>query len=276
MRTLAETDTSGVLLKLLNDAKLEADELRSRLERAERILLSTRLIMGHEIKRPATAIVGYLDLALEKADEETQGGIVDAIRKARRECQPLDELGAFFLRLLKADPVRSRGRETTMDAEQCVSEALDRLPDGLRARERVTVRIAPGAEALRADTDVVNVILVNLVENALRYSGSDSPVDVSVEKSADRRGADAGNLIKIRVADRGVGIPEDSIRAVFKPFVRLQEGESRGAGLGLTLVRSLAELQGGSVFIRSEENKGTTVYVTIPEAPNTDRGAVLP
>ena len=65
------------------------------------------------------------------------------------------------------------------------------------------------------------------------------------------------------------------IGRVFKPFVRLRQDAGRGAGLGLTLVRSLAELHGGSVYIKSAEGRGTTVIVTIPELPETDRGAVL-
>jgi signal transduction histidine kinase len=100
-------------------------------------------------------------------------------------------------------------------------------------------------------------------------------VEVGVERTADRRGAAAGDLLKIRVTDHGGGIPEEFIKGVFKPFVKVREDVSRGTGLGLTLVRSLVELQGGNVFIKSEENKGTTVYVTIPETPVTDGGAVL-
>jgi signal transduction histidine kinase len=275
MRVLTDTDTSGVLLKLLNEARLEADELRARLERSERILLSTRMIMGHEIKRPATAIGGYLDLAIDQAGAETRGEVIDAIQKARRECKPLDELGSFFLRLLKMDGRRNGEHGKLLDAKNCLEEVLARLPEELGAKSRVTTRVAPDAARFRADPDALNIILVNLIENALQYSDAGSPVEVTVEKSAEKRGAAAGDLLRIRVADHGGGIPEESIKAVFRPFVRLREDVSQGVGLGLTLVRSLVELQGGSVFIRSEESTGTTVHVTIPETPLTDGGAVL-
>jgi signal transduction histidine kinase len=275
MRVLTETDTSGVLLKLLNEARLEADELRERLERSERILLSTRLIMGHEIKRPATAIGGYLDLALDRAGAEAQGDVMEAVRKARSECKPLDELGSFFLRLLRADGRHTAERAKTADIERCLENALDRVPEGLGARDRVTVRIAPEVAGFRADPDALTIVLVNVIENALQYSDPGSQVEVSVERSVDKRGAAAGDLLKVRVTDHGCGIPEESIKAVFKPFVKLKQQVSNGAGLGLTLVRSLVELQRGSVLIRSEQNKGTTVYVTIPETPVTDGGAVL-
>ena len=262
-------------MKLLNEARLEADDLRKRLERNERVLLSTRLIMGHELKRPATAIGGYLDLAIEQAGDGADGDVLDAIRKARSGCTQLDELSSFFLKLLKMDGRQIEAFAETLDMTRCVDDVLERLPDDLGARERVTVRVSPEVANVRTNSDALKVILVNIIENALLYSRPDSPVEVTVEKSPDKRGAASGDLVKIGVADRGRGIPEQSIQRVFKPFVRVHEDVARGVGLGLTLVRSLVELLGGSVFIRSEEKKGTTVYVTIPEAPLTDGGAVL-
>jgi two-component system sensor histidine kinase VicK len=98
---------------------------------------------------------------------------------------------------------------------------------------------------------------------------------VTVERAPDKRGVGPADLLKIRVVDHGMGIPEEMINKIFKPFVRLRENTGPGTGLGLTLVRSLAELHGGSVFIRSEEGRGTWVFVTVPEMPETDRGAVL-
>ena len=275
MRVLTETDTSGILLKLLNEARLEANDFRERLERSERILLSTRLIMGHEIKRPATAIGGYLDLLVEEARAESRPEVLDALTKARRECGLLGELSSFFLQLLKLDGRQPAGRAETVNTRECLEEVFGRLPEGLDAKGRVTSWISPDAAEFGANSDALSIILVNLVENALLYSEAGSPVEVRVERSADKRGAAAGDLLKIQVTDHGDGIPEEFVKGVFKPFVRLQEDVSRGVGLGLTLVRSLVELQGGSVFIRSEKKKGTTVHVTIPETPTLGAGTVL-
>ncbi len=268
-------DTSETLLKLLNETRREADGLRKRLETDERTLLSTRLIMGHELKRPTTAIRGYLDLALEQFDPSADAEAVDAIKKARNECGLIDELNSFFLRLLKADGKRVAGRGLAVDIGRCVGEVLEHLPDDLDARARVTVRVSPDATRFRSSVDAIRVILANVVENALLYSEAGKPVDVRIERACDRRGAASCDLLQIRVADRGTGIPEESVKKVFEPFVRLRGHVSRGAGLGLTLVRSLAELYGGSVHIESEEGQGTTVYVTLPETPEGDGGSIL-
>ena len=80
MALQTESRTSADLLKIVNEAVTEADALRKRLVKYERTLLSTRMIMGHELKRPATAIKGYLDLVLEKADDMSSD-TVEAIKK---------------------------------------------------------------------------------------------------------------------------------------------------------------------------------------------------
>jgi signal transduction histidine kinase len=275
MKAQMEVENAGAVLRLLNEARAEADELRRRLERDERVLLSTRMIMGHELKRPATAIRGYLDLVIEQSDPRVNGDALEAIKKARDECALLDELGSFFLRLLKVDRRRTDGRGESVKPGECVTDVLGRFPEDLRARDRVSVAVSPDAATFRSDADAVTVILENVIENALIYSDPKSPVEVSVERTTDKRGVGLADLLKIRVTDHGPGIPEEMINRVFKPFVRLRQDTGNGAGLGLTLVRSLAELHGGSVYIRSEEGRGTRVYVTLPELPESDRGAVL-
>ena len=275
MKVQTDVDTSRALLRLLNEARTEADELRKRLEKDERVLLSTRIIMGHELKRPATAIRGYLDLALQQSGPGVHGDVRDAIKKAQDECRLLDELSSFFLRLLKVDGRRAEGRREVVEMNECIEAVLDSLPETLHARERVSVHVSPDAARFGSDADAVRIILENVIENALLYSNPEDPVEVTVERAPDKRGVGPADLLKIRVVDHGTGIPEEMINKIFKPFVKLHENTGPGAGLGLTLVRSLAELHGGSVFIRSEEGRGTWVFVTVPEMPETDRGAVL-
>ena len=103
MKAKTKPDESRAALNLLGEARAEADQLRARLRMMEQIVLSTRLIMGHELKKPATAIRGYLDLALEEVNGQTPDGFGDSLRKARSECDLLNDLNLFFLELLKID-----------------------------------------------------------------------------------------------------------------------------------------------------------------------------
>jgi len=274
MKVQTDSRTSADLLRIVNEAVSEADVLRKRLERHERTLLSTRLLMGHELKRPATAIKGYLDLALENA-EDISSDVLKVIEKAKDECKLLDELNSFFLQLLRVDGVPMPTTGETADIASCAENIIDHMPEGLDASNRVTVTVSPDASVFRANSNTIKLVLANLVENALVYSRAESQVRVNIERAEDKRGMGGADLLKIRIEDKGRGIPEDFIQRIFRPFVRLHDDITDGSGLGLTLVRTLVELHGGSIFIRSEENNGTTVHVTIPEMAKAEEPSVL-
>jgi signal transduction histidine kinase len=266
MDVQTDPGTSSALLKLLNEARSEADDLRKRLERQQKTLLSTRLIMGHELKRPTTAIRGFLDLALEQASPNGNGKCADSISKAIGECGLLDELNSFFVELLKVDGGASSASAEIVSVDDCLIEILDHFPESLDSRARVSLHISPGARRFRSNRNALRIILSNVLENALMYSDPGSPVEVRVDRVVDNSGMTEGDLLKIHVIDEGKGIPAGLVKTIFKPFVRLSQGASNGVGLGLTLVRSLVELHGGSVHVHSEMGRGTTIRITIPEA----------
>jgi signal transduction histidine kinase len=268
MKTKPETEKTQILQNLLSQARSEADQLRQKLRKCEQIILSTRLIMGHELKKPATAIGGYLDLALEEADGGRYVDSLDNVQKARSECDLLNELNHFFLELLKVerDEEVLHGDRSTI--ESFITNIFDHLPEELEARKRVEMDIADEAQSFRVNANAFKVILSNVIENALNYSPKDETVHVEIEKSKDKRGIGNREILKIRVTDHGAGIPKVYLKKIFSPFVRLHPDEISGSGLGLTLVRSLVELCGGDVHIKSGKESGTTVQVTIPEIDN--------
>lgn len=269
---LGKTET---LTSLLNEARAEADALRAKLQVYEKTFMSSRLIMGHELKRPATAICGYLELALEEIESADKGTVKETLEKAQKECALLNEVNSLFLDLLKIDdyPVAPEGQFIVI--RDCVKEVIGHLSPDLRAKERIDVHIAPNADTVSFNLNALKVVLMNVIENALVYSDGDAPVNVAVEKMPDKRGLGESNLLRIRVTDQGKGIPDKFLRQIFKPFVRLNGRQGRGAGLGLTLVRSLVELHGGSVYVRSIEGEGTTIHITVPEIPARNGGAIV-
>ncbi|MDH3215211.1 MAG: HAMP domain-containing histidine kinase [Candidatus Krumholzibacteria bacterium] len=270
MKTKEQTGKSQTVLNLLNEARAEADGLRARVMKLEQIILSTRLIMGHELKKPATAISGYLELALEEMDSSSQDRLEEKIQKARTECALLNELNMFFLELLKVDGGEEVLWGSKIELRDFVEKVLDHLPPSLDTARRVKTRIAPNINDFHTNPDAFKIILTNIIENALKYSSKDSEVLVDIRRAPDKRGMRDQELLRIRVTDHGVGIPEAHLKRIFIPFVRLHKDITEGSGLGLTLVRSLVELYGGDVYIKSTEKDGTTVHVTIPEADNED------
>jgi signal transduction histidine kinase len=273
MKTKVLDGTVEVLRSLLGEARAEADGLRTRLRQVEQILLSTRLIMGHELKKPTTAISGYLDLALEDLKDGASDAASENVTKARGECDLLVELNAFFLELVKVNSVDEVMQGSRVDLRSFVMDTIKHFPSVLNAQGRVKTRLSPHIQDFRINSNAFKIILANIVENALKYSPADSEVLVDVRRIPDKRGMQQRDILQIKVQDRGLGVPAKEIDRVFAPFVRLREDVAEGSGLGLTLVRSLVELYGGDIHIKSTQGNTTTVYVTIPEAAEPDNAS---
>jgi signal transduction histidine kinase len=277
MTTRTENEKAQVLEQLLGAARREADELRRKLEHFERVIASTRLVMGHELKKPTTAISGYLDLLADELEKSEDGELLSWVEKARSECQLLNELNAFYVELLRMEgEADDTVGEVPVDVRRLVREVVEAIPEELDAGNRVHVWVDDDVEPLPLSRSSLKLIVMNLVENALIYSQVRTPVRVEVEETAEKRGMQGGRLLKIRVSDDGVGIPASYLQRIFSPFVRLREDIAEGSGLGLTLVRSLVELAGGEVFVRSRgSGSGTTVHVTLPVAEKEGRDPVV-
>ena len=201
-----------------------------RLERYRRIMASTRLVMGHELKKPTTAISGYLELAHEdvrrgrarrRARLHRQGA--RRVRAARRAQRVLSRPAQGGRRQRRRPCVeqrrRRRGRSTRRSS---------RLPSDLRRRRARARRrgdsLPPAAgESQRAQADRAQPAR----ERAQLFAGHDSAVRVEAEVSRDMRGAGDGELLKLRVIDQGEGIAPNDMKRVFMPFVRLDDGQAR-------------------------------------------------
>lgn len=264
--------SSGQSLREASAAREEAERQRERADRLEKIILATRLIMGHELKKPTTAISGYLDLVCDDLDGADDLATLAYARKAREECKLLDELNRFYLDLLAVDTGEETLGSAPVDVASLIAEIVGHLPSRLDARGRVKINVAPAAGLIGVESNALKLILRNLIENSLLYSQKNTPVRVEVSCIGGEVGAQNDNRIKFRVKDDGVGIPEEYLNKIFSPFIRLREDIAEGSGLGLTLVRSLVELYDGEVLIRSALGKGTTVHLTLPGDPN---GTVL-
>lgn len=258
-------DRARVLDNLLSEARAEADSLRRRVKQLEKIIMSTRLIMGHEIKKPSTAISGYLDLISDDLETSDMLTTLAYAHKAQDGCKLLDELSVFYLELLKLNTSLEYLGKTQIDAASFISEVVGHLPAKFDARNRVKVNVQQDVGLIEFSRDALKIIMLNLIENGLTYSQKNTQVRVEVENEVEKRGAMRGErIINIRVRDEGLGIPQDYLKKIFSPFVRLREDIAEGSGLGLTLVHSLVELYDGQVTIRSTLGKGTTVFLTLP------------
>jgi two-component system phosphate regulon sensor histidine kinase PhoR len=145
-----------------------------------------------------------------------------------------------------------------------VGQAVARAVDFYRHRaERegveLSVSIAPRLPAVWFDERALELLLMNLLDNALKYAKEGKVVTIDVRL--------AKNALELRVSDKGPGVPASERRRIFERFVRgsaVAEKQVRGSGIGLALVKHIAESHGGQAWVESELGHGSTFVVTIP------------
>jgi signal transduction histidine kinase len=274
METRTE-DRVQVLEKLLADARAECDRQRRQLDRYANIIVSTRLIMGHELKKPATAISGYIDLLAEVCEDNGDYDALGFVEKAAEECALLNDLNEYFIELLKVGSEETIVGREPVDVRAIIRDVIAGFRRGKGAERDLSLKLDLPETLVDVDANALRLVLMNLVDNAINYSRANTPVRIEAERGVDRRGGNEQPLLKVRVIDEGLGIPERYLRRVFQPFVRLHQDVAEGSGLGLTLVKSLVELNDGEVSIRSRTDQGTTVHVTLPIATGEEREAAF-
>jgi two-component system phosphate regulon sensor histidine kinase PhoR len=269
MTTKIQQEDIQTVMNLLTESRLEADKLRETVQRYEKILLSTRLIMGHDLKRPTTAVAGYIDLVLESLEDsanpdEQTADTLSNLRQAREQCSLLNELNLFFFELLKLENEIQKPKVQTVELEGFIKRILKLIPEKLGAQKRVSLSMPAEVQEIQFNPDAFRLILYNVLENALLYSKKESEVKIDIEVKKDKRKMSGRDLVNIKITDEGYGIQEEYLKKIFSPFFRAHKEIAEGTGLGLTLVKSLIELCGGEISISSMKNQGTTVYLTIP------------
>ena len=249
----------------ITDRKLAEDALRRAKEEAElanRAKSDFLANMSHELRTPLNSVIGFSDIIRS----EMMGPLGDA--RYREYADDINQSGTHLLELISDILDVSRIEAGVVEAADDEVDVADAIGSCLRMiserAERAGVAISAEVElslpALRADNRHVKQILLNLLANAVKFTAAGGKVTV-------RAGLDDGAGLVLAVADTGIGIAVEDIPRVLEPFGQagniLTRGQD-GAGLGLSLARSLAAMQDGTLSIDSALGQGTTVRVRFP------------
>jgi two-component system, OmpR family, phosphate regulon sensor histidine kinase PhoR len=214
--------------------------------------------VSHELKTPLAAIRGYA--------ETLRDGALDEPPTARRfterilqHCRRLQALLDDLLTLSRLESVALAEEREPVDLNALVQRAVDLLGKAARERE-VQIAVEGGAlPAVPGDADALERLVLNLVDNAVKYNQPGGQVTVRL--------AQQDHAAVLEVADTGIGIPPDALPRVFERFYRVDKGRSRdegGTGLGLAIVKHVAQAHGGQIDVESRMGKGTTFRVKLP------------
>ena len=246
-----ENDEAALVLCLLRDINDQKEQ-----EIMQRDFVS---MAAHELRSPLTAIKGFTRTLLSKADA------IEPERRARYLTmvnEQSDRLARLVDDLMQVS--RIDAQRLTLDRDYLdVALMLDVLVEQFRAKwadRRIEVTLSsPDVRPAWADPHKVEEILINLIDNAVKYSPPDAPVEVRVSQEEDG--------LRIDVCDQGPGISPEDQAGLFQKFHRLPASKAKdipGTGLGLYIVRGFVEAHGGRVWLESEVGKGTTFSFTLP------------
>lgn len=216
---------------------------------------------SHELRTPLAAIRTNIDVTEMDPDASVEE-YRELVGTIKGQTERLTRLSEDLLLLTRED--NESLEQEPLDLRALAGEVIRQLAPVAAARD-VSLDLRPdGLVEAEANPDLVYRCVLNLVDNAIKYSGAGSSVTVTTESAAGRA--------IVRVADTGAGIAPEDLPRIFDRFYRVDKGRSRregGTGLGLAIVKELAESQRGTVTASSEPGKGSVFTLSLPVSPDS-------
>ncbi|HSE22334.1 MAG TPA: ATP-binding protein [Pyrinomonadaceae bacterium] len=217
---------------------------------------------SHELRTPLTSVQMGVHLLLEGALGELTDSQNEVLQACRQDCERLDKLMRDLLDLSKIEAGESQPQLATVSARDLLSTAVKELRPQVEAKGlKLTVDAPVELPWVSVDRLQIERVLGNLVINALRHT-KNGEIKISAEQREDH--------VAVSVHDTGSGIPGEYLPHVFDKFVQVPDAPTGGAGLGLTISKSIVEAHGGQISVQSQIGRGTTFTFTLPLATGSE------
>ncbi|MBX2980892.1 MAG: tetratricopeptide repeat protein, partial [Flavobacteriales bacterium] len=258
--------TAIVVILIITIQRSRIKKAKERAEQSERFKQQFLANMSHEIRTPMNAIMGMSGILKRNPHTPEQKNYLDAIAQSSEN---LLVILNDILDLSKLEAGRIEFEHVPFESRAVLTNVRDILR--FKAEEKgLTLSLdidAAVPERLMGDPTRLNQIVLNLAGNAVKFTEQGS-VSILV-RCSDRPEGPGNTMLQVQVTDTGIGIPPDRLDKIFDEFTQAYSDTTRkygGTGLGLTISKRLAELQGGSIAVKSEQGRGSTFTVYIPYA----------
>lgn len=256
MEAFANQGAQAIERAMLEEQNRQIALLQST-EKLQNTLLNS---ISHDLRTPLVAITGALSALDEdyiKMDEPARNSL---IANARSEADRLNRLVGNLLNMTRIESGAIKLHLEPGDIQDLIGTALEQLSNRIEENQ-IKVDVTANFPLIPMDFTLMVQVVVNLLENAVKYSRSGSLIEVSAAVSGDK-------TARIQIADRGVGIPADDLSRIFDKFYRVQRPENvSGTGLGLSISKGIVEAHGGQIRAFNRDGGGTILEIELPLNP---------
>jgi signal transduction histidine kinase len=217
-------------------------------------------VLSHELKAPLNAIDGYLKMIKDRQFGNTVDAYEEMLDRSMERIKGMRTLILDLLDLTKIETGKATQKLETVNLRKIIQMAVDTVrPYAIQKDVDLYINTRENIE-MKADAGEIEIIMNNLISNAVKYNRNGGRVDIFLEKAEE--------LIKITVSDTGIGLKEEDKEKIFNDFVRIKSSQTRevtGSGLGLSIVKKIVDMYHGTIEVQSEPDKGTTFIITLVE-----------
>jgi two-component system sensor histidine kinase KdpD len=233
--------------------KAKRAEVLQEADKLQKALLNS---VSHNLRTPLASVLGVLNTILEDGvhlDLPTQQSL---LKTAQEEAKRLDWLVQNLLDMTRLEGGAIRVKAEFCDVHDVIGAALHQLGEAAHSHP-ISVTIAPDLPLVPMDDVLIVQVLVNILDNALKYSPGAAPIEIEARLHAGQ--------LETRVLDRGKGIPEQELDRVFDKFFRVAHpGAPKGVGLGLSICKGLVEAHKGRILAKRRTQGGTELAFYLP------------
>jgi|GEM_PF-1700957 len=247
----------------ITEIKRTEDALRiAKVEAESANMVKTNFLhtMSHELRTPLNAILGFSEMLKHETQgelNEKQKHFVDNIIEGGNNL--LDVIGRI-LEVVRTDEGTIGLGIEKIEVHETVNEVLRVIKDKVASNNIIMeLKIDPRLEYMRVDKQKLKKILINLLDNAVKFGKQGGIIKINIKKDKD--------MVRFSISDNGIGIKEEDMRNLFRKFTQLDSGWNRkygGIGIGLAIAKQFVELQGGTITAESKYGEGSTFTFTLP------------
>jgi two-component system sensor histidine kinase KdpD len=235
---------------------VEEARVSAETEKLRSALLSS---ISHDLRTPLASIIGGVSSLMSFDSRLDEQGRSELLQTVRDEAERLNRFVGNLLDMTRIEAGAMQPKLDWVDPEELVATAVKRAASLTQGHD-IRIEVVPALPLLRVDYILIEQVLINLLDNAAKYSAKGSLIDLRLSQRKDS--------IVVEVTDRGQGIPQGELEQVFDMFYRVKAGDRQvaGTGLGLSICRSILKAHGGDIRAESPvaDGKGTRMIVTLP------------